>query len=267
MSDMVMIGPLALSTGRLLAVVGILAFLMLGAWVGRRMGRPVEGVLWLALTVGVVAARAAFVLTHWADYAATPAAIFSVGDGGFMLWPGVLAAMAALAIGLRSVRRAMPLMAVAGGVGFAVSVIQLLVIASPPVPLPQGVMLQRLDGQAVPLDRYRGRPFVINLWATWCGPCRRELPMLIAEAATTDVPILLVDQGEGSHKVSSFLAQERLSDAHVLLDNPQRLMAAMGTRALPTTLFVNARGEVVLTWTGEISRAALRDGIRQIEAP
>lgn len=267
MSDMVMIGPLALSTGRLLAVIGILAFLMLGAWVGRRAAKPVEGLLWAALAAGVLAARAAFVLSHWRDYAPSPAAIFSIGDGGFMLWPGVLAAMATLAIGLRSVRRAAPLMAVAGAVGFAVTVVQLLVIAPPPVPLQQGIMLQRLDGQAVPLDRYRGKPFVINLWATWCGPCRRELPMLIAEAATTQVPILLVDQGEGLHKVAAFLQQEGLSGTHVLLDNPQRLMAAMQTRALPTTLFVNAQGEVVLTWTGEISRAGLRDGIRQIAEP
>jgi thiol-disulfide isomerase/thioredoxin len=95
-------------------------------------------------------------------------------------------------------------LAVAGGLWFS---LQALI---PPVtygPFPYHLNLTTPSGAPLPLDRFRGRPFVVNLWATWCGPCRRELPMLDAVASRPgEVPILLADQGEAQAIVSGFSA-------------------------------------------------------------
>ena len=118
------------------------------------------------------------------------------------------------------------------------------------------------DGRPLPLARFRGHPFVVNLWATWCGPCRRELPML-AKAADREgeVPIILADQGESAQAVSAFLSREAVASRHIALDTQRQLSTAFDVAGYPATLFVAADGTVVRLQLGELSRAALTDGI------
>jgi thiol-disulfide isomerase/thioredoxin len=150
-------------------------------------------------------------------------------------------------------------LAVAGGLWFA---LQALI---PPVtygPFPYHLNLTTASGAPLPLDRFRGRPFVVNLWATWCGPCRRELPMLDAVASRTgEVPILLADQGEAPATVSGFLNREGIGARHVALDPDRGLSQALKVAGYPATAFVAADGTIVQLQLGELSRAALADGI------
>src|SRR3546814_20011795 len=98
-------------------------------------------------------------------------------QGGFELWPGAIAAGLVLLLTLpdnRTLARALAALAVCT---FGLSAMQAL-IRQPARPLPPVAALHRLDGGAVSLAAYRGKPVLINLWATWCPPCRRELPML-----------------------------------------------------------------------------------------
>ena len=72
---------------------------------------------------------------------------------------------------------------------------QLRQAAHPPLP---DVAVLRLDGRAQSTASWRGRPLVINFWATWCPPCRREMPVLAqAQAAHPDVHFVFADQAEG----------------------------------------------------------------------
>ncbi|MDE2274998.1 MAG: TlpA family protein disulfide reductase [Burkholderiales bacterium] len=142
------------------------------------------------------------------------------------------------------------------GLGVAVEV-GLLGWAAPALPLP-ALTLTALDGRAITLSTLTGRPTVLNLWATWCPPCRREMPLLQqAQAARPDVRFVFVDQGETREQVARFLAGQSLPLRNVLLDSRLAVGAAFGQRALPTTLFFDATGRVVSTRVGALSEATL----------
>src|SRR3546814_11946076 len=78
--------------------------------------------------------------------------------------------------------------------------------------------LARLSGAPLMPENLAGRPFVVNLWATWCPPCRRELPMLADVAANSDIPILLANQGENRQAVADYLLAGGISPRSVVLD-------------------------------------------------
>jgi len=140
-----------------------------------------------------------------------------------------------------------------------------LFLASAQRPLPQGLVLHSLVDEASALDDRKGKPFVINLWASWCPPCRREMPMLVEEAARSPVPILLVNQGEDAQRVRDWLQGQNLAPANVLLDRDQSAAAAIGSAGLPATLFVDSKGVIRELHVGEISRAALLAALRKLE--
>lgn len=106
---------------------------------------------------------------------------------------------------------------------------------------------------------------VVNLWATWCPPCRREMPVL-AEAQTErdDIDFVFVNVGEEPETINDFLGSETLELQNILLDRNNRLGSMTGAHVLPTTLFYNADGMLVDSHTGELSRATLRQGLEKL---
>ena len=132
-------------------------------------------------------------------------------------------------------------------------------------PMPPGIALADLNGRWTELDHAEGEPRVINLWATWCPPCRREMPMVMDVAKQSTVPVLLANQGESVGQIRAYLAGEGLSDDGILTDPGGLLGEATGSPALPTTLFVDGDGNIARIHTGEISRAALTAAIRDLE--
>jgi len=256
-SAAVQIGPLVLPTARLAVLLGILAFLGLAAVFTRRSGSRVA---WPAVLVGLIVGRMAFVLAHLPSYRDEPLTVFAVWQGGFSPVAGIAAA--ALLVAWKGSRERIPVLAaLAAGVGIWASA-SAFVSSGPVRPWPRGMTVYALDGQAVPIDRFRGRPFVINLWATWCGPCRRELPMLARAAeARPSVPVLFMAQGEDAATVAGFLRERGLRPRHVLVDRSGDAGRAASSSALPTTLFVAGDGTIRDTHVGEISRAALDIGI------
>ena len=118
--------------------------------------------------------------------------------------------------------------------------------------------VQSLEGPTVSLASFQGKPTVVNLWATWCPPCRREMPVLEqAQVQRPDVNFVFLNQGESPDRVRSFLAAQNLPLRNVLLDVHGRAGIELGHRALPTTLFYDARGRLVDTRVGELSQASL----------
>ena len=261
MGGAVVLGPLMLAVDRGLAVLCIAVFLGLTV-LARRLRYPrVSTVATSAIVVGLAAARIGYVAAHWSSYADAPFSMFAVWQGGFSAIGGLVGAAATLAIRLGRTRALVigwGALAAAGGLWFA---LQALI---PPVtygPFPYRVTLATPAGAPLPLSRLRGRPFVVNLWATWCGPCRRELPMLDAVASRSGVPILLADQGEDPATVSAYLTRERIGAGHVALDPTRSLSSAFQVAGYPATAFVAADGTIVQLQLGELSRAALADGI------
>jgi thiol-disulfide isomerase/thioredoxin len=113
----------------------------------------------------------------------------------------------------------------------------------------------------------RGRPVVVNLWASWCGPCRQEMPVLAAaQRRESAVGFLFVNQGESDGAVSAYLTDQRLPLREVLLDAGSKLGPAVGSRGLPTTLFYDAQGRQVDVHFGVLNAAALESRLRQLRA-
>lgn len=119
--------------------------------------------------------------------------------------------------------------------------------------------LEHIDGQMVNLADFKGKPIVLNAWATWCGPCRREMPMLVEAArANPEVHFVFLNISDGPEAVRAFEKELRLKIPNVLLDPEARLSEPLRIQGLPVTLFYDAEGTLVNRHIGEISAAELK---------
>jgi peroxiredoxin len=119
--------------------------------------------------------------------------------------------------------------------------------------------LAGLDGEIVSLKDYRGSPVLLNFWATWCGPCRFEMPFiqeiyLDPDWQAAGVEIIAVNLGESSSEVEEFLSDNGLTFP-VLLDSSTEVANRYNIRAIPTTLFIDKDGIIKRIDTGAFASA------------
>lgn len=259
------LGPLAIPMN-LALLYGAFFIAWFSGWlIGRKRGTNPESALFNMLLIGAVIARAAFVLQYSEQYDSF-LQIIDIRDGGFLLLPGLIAA---ILVGVYKAWRQANLRVPLGiGVciglvvwGTSVSVVSALQ-SSQQVP---DIAVRDIEGRSLSLQDLAGKPLVINLWATWCPPCRREMPVLAAaQAANPDIRFVFVNQGEGQALVEKFLAQQQLTLRNNLLDTGGRLGQAVGSLSLPTTLFYSAEGQLKNNHLGELSHASLKHALRHI---
>ena len=264
MDGILNLGPLAIATDRALALVAVWAFVSIGAIVAARTGTKSGRVTWIAVVIGIVAARIGFILENLSAYMIEPWTMVAIWQGGFSPWPGVAAAAVTIVAMLGRQRATAAMIAALASLSLTHAAVA-AATAPDAKPLPVGIGLETLAGRSISLDSMRGQPFVLNLWATWCPPCRREMPMVLDVAKGSSVPVLLVNQGEPAGRVTAFLSINDMPGDAIVLDTTQRVAAATGARAYPTTLFVDGAGRIVRAHAGEISRAALTAAIRDLE--
>ena len=191
-------------TSLLFMLIAVTVAAFIGRWFGRRVDVDVEPMLFQALVVGVVVARLAFVLQYSTTYQASPLAVFDIRDGGWRPLAGFAAAwLFVLARLFKKPTLRKPLLAAVfagtliwGGGIFSLS------LPSDDQKLPT-LALVSLQGSTVDLAQFEGKPTVINLWATWCPPCVREMPVLHqAQAANPEVNFVFINQGESALRVA-----------------------------------------------------------------
>jgi cytochrome c biogenesis protein CcmG, thiol:disulfide interchange protein DsbE len=120
------------------------------------------------------------------------------------------------------------------------------------------------DGSTVDLRSLQGRPVIINFWATWCGPCRIEMPELVHAAnANPELVLLAVNVQEELEGVSRF-AEDFKMTLPVLLDKNAALRNLYEVRGMPTTIFIDREGTVQVNWAGILTPAKLADFLQQI---
>jgi thiol-disulfide isomerase/thioredoxin len=111
--------------------------------------------------------------------------------------------------------------------------------------------LKDAAGREAKLSKQAGKPFLLNLWATWCAPCVAELPALAKLAAGGKVGVITVSQDLGQpEKVAWFLADHGAARLPGWLDPENDLSTQYGVQTLPTTIFYDAQGREVWRMTG-----------------
>jgi cytochrome c biogenesis protein CcmG/thiol:disulfide interchange protein DsbE len=119
-------------------------------------------------------------------------------------------------------------------------------------------------GRTIDLATLRGKPVVINFWATWCGPCWEEHPVLVANARRLpDVQFLGVVFQDQESKILDFLAQRGTSYPTVV-DDKGKTAIAYGVGGVPETFFVDADGKIVEKFTGPMTTDILVEHVRKV---
>ena len=108
-------------------------------------------------------------------------------------------------------------------------------------------VFKRGDGQDVTLAAFKGKPVVLNFWATWCSPCVKELPSLARlQAARGDLVIIALNvdtKAEGP--IGDFLKEVGAAELEAYTDPQKKLWRAFRLNSLPTTVVIDAEGHVV----------------------
>ena len=106
--------------------------------------------------------------------------------------------------------------------------------------------LEDLDGQSISISDLQGKPVLLNFWATWCSPCRAEMPYLqqiYEEWSGVGLEVLAINIGESPSLVTEFLQSYNLS-LPVLLDTGGKIATKYNIRYMPTTFFIDKDGTI-----------------------
>jgi cytochrome c biogenesis protein CcmG/thiol:disulfide interchange protein DsbE len=115
------------------------------------------------------------------------------------------------------------------------------------------------SGETVDVAKLRGKPTIINFWATWCGPCYQEHPTLVQNARVlgNDVQFIGIVFNDTEQKIQSFL-NERGSAYPTLLDESGKTAIAYGVGGVPETFFLDRAGNIVAKYSGPLTTEELQ---------
>ena len=261
------IGPLSLPTAVLVLLASVAIGLVVARVLTKRGDASATDPLLLVFFGALLFGRLVFVI-RFADSYDSVWQMLDFRDRGIDTGATVLAALALLVVQLKrfaQLQRAMVAGVVTATACFALG--SWLLHSQQQQQQLADIRLETLSGYQVALPQLaQGKPVVLNLWASWCPPCLREMPALLkAEQQNPDVSFMLINLQENRATVQQYLRQHQLSFNHVLLDSRGDVAAYYGAQGVPATLFFSSDGKLTDAHFGELSHAILLQGLQQVQ--
>ena len=270
------LGPLMLPWGLLFLFVAIIITAMIGRKVGQQaqwsadIQQRFQDSIWSSVWIGLVGARLVFIGLNLESYLASPIDMLKIQDKGFNLIGGVLSGgiwfwWKNLAIAKKTKAILFLIFAVFLGTGLIIQKIMHQDTQYPNLSFPSLSLSNKDQSQVISLQQFQGQPTVVNLWASWCPSCHREMPILQqAHDQHPDIHFVMLNQGENIDTVRTYLTKNQFSFKHVLLDVKGEMPQALNSFGLPITLFFNANGQLIERHQGELSQAMLQQYLKKI---
>lgn len=290
MPEAISVGTFLIPTLRASVVFSLLLAIWAAGQVGKHIGLDQGWTRKLAETgawLGLLGARAGYVAVNWSAFEEAPWTALYVWQPGYLPATGLLVGGGYVLwrVWQRQAReRKRYLQAL--GTGFAlgalliVAVLAAMQIRSAPGVLRNGdtvpaFTLMNLRGERVSFSSLKGRAVVLNFWATWCPPCRREMPLLDSvqqKYAARGLTIVGIDLDEPAAIVKAYVESIGVSypiwvDApgnEPGIDTTRALYNRFGGIGLPTTFFIDPNGVIRQRQIGELNRAFLQNGAEAI---
>ncbi|MEG3766211.1 TlpA disulfide reductase family protein [Alteromonas sp. 14N.309.X.WAT.G.H12] len=255
------IGPFALMTSTALLFASILLYGFLVSLFAKvtKYRKLATDILFFCLVVGFLVARVAFVIEMWEIYQKDWIVVFDIRDGGFNRDLGLFAGMIMLLFKTRGHHKLafvyIKSAVITGVIIFPFFLVNTLMQQQIPL---EHIAVTNIKGEPQSLSLKVGKPLIINFWASWCPPCRREMPVL--QAAQQDyeqVSFIFVNQGEAPSRAHQFLQENGIQLHNLYFDLTGKTASQLGAYGLPATLFFDAEGNIVNSHMGELSEASL----------
>jgi len=137
--------------------------------------------------------------------------------------------------------------------------------AKPPGSAAPAFVLPDLQGKPVALESFRGRPTLLNFWATWCPPCRVEMPdlELLSEAKDDCLTVVGIAIGSGGAEEVDAFVREHALRYPMLIGNDQ-IAADYDVRTIPRSVLLDSNGNEAAHWDGLIDRKAVRAAVHAL---
>lgn len=256
------LGPFLLSLPRLYAFACALLLLLAVRFLIKLPRQAQQRWFTGLMVTWLISARLGHVVLHLDSYADTPLAALMLWKPGYDgLWGmlgGILWTGWALRYRIKAMLATVIMIVLASGFWMALVLFSPLGGNAASATLPD-ISLDDIEGTRVELSSLADgeHSVIVNLWATWCPPCLREMPLLAEVATREDVHVVIVNQGEDLLPIVRYLDEQSLSFRYALLDPQQRMMTAFETPGLPTTVMFDRDGHKVEQHVGELTRAQL----------
>ena len=282
MNSIIQLGPLALNGTVIVFVIAWSISLAIVRFFSDRnnldyetIRKTVDG----SIFIGVITSRLVFVALFLDVFKNKPWEVFYFWQGGFSLWGAVLGAIVFVIskqlVFNKKIDLRHSLIAFMTLLLITLSFIsgQWLITRNQPSNESKPLVnfeLTDMSDQPISLGQFKGKPLVLNFWATWCPPCRREMPLLEKSYLlyqAEGINIVTINVGEDGQTIRNYLHANNLtlpvlkSGAH----NTNLVFDYFGGQVMPTTLFIDAEGNVQRSKVGELSEATLRQGINDIQ--